>query len=101
VLSWGRRQRRPLLQTAAARRCRGLLPITPKGFQADARHAVAPLLEPASWGFITAPPPLLEELPRFPRGSKDLVMPCQGALGSNSRYWRGLGIKREAAAECC
>ncbi len=40
--------------------------------------------------------PLVEELSRFPKGTKDLVDAFgHGALWLETRYWRGLGIKRD------
>ena len=38
----------------------------------------------------------MEELPRFPKGTKELVDAFgYGALWLETRYWRGLGIKRD------
>ena len=86
----------PAVLQTLRRKVPGLLPITPKGSKLMRAHAVAPLLEAGQLGFHHRAAPLLEELPRFPRGSKDLVDAFgQGALWLESRYWRGLGIKRE------
>jgi hypothetical protein len=56
---------------------------------------VAPLLEAGQVRFHHRAAPLVEELPRFPKGSKDLVDAFgHGALWLEARYWRGLGLKQ-------
>jgi hypothetical protein len=61
-----------------------------------AEGAVAPLLEAGQVRFHHRAAPLVEELPRFPKGTKDLVDAFgHGALWLETRYWRGLGIKRD------
>jgi hypothetical protein len=54
------------------------------------------LLEAGQVRFHPRASQLTEELPRFPKGSKDLVDAFgHGALWLETRYWRGLGIKRD------
>ena len=77
------------------RKVPGLLPITARGSKESRAHAVAPLLEAGQVRFHHRAPPLVEELPRFPKGSKDLVDAFgHGALWLEARYWRGLGLKQ-------
>ena len=85
---------RPVLQLLR-RKVPGLLPITARGSKESRAHAVAPLLEAGQVRFHHRAAPLVEELPRFPKGSKDLVDAFgHGALWLEARYWRGLGLKQ-------
>ena len=53
-----------------------------------------PLLESGQVAFHHRAEPLSEELPRFPKGSKDLTDAfCHGALWLEERYWKGLGVQ--------
>ena len=72
------------------------LPVPARGSKESRAHAVAPLLEAGQVRFHHRAAPLVEELPRFPKGTKDLVDAFgHGALWLETRYWRGLGIKRD------
>jgi hypothetical protein len=86
----------PAVQQTLQRKVPGLLPIPARGSKESRAHAVAPLLEAGQVRFHHRAAPLIEELPRFPKGSKDLVDAFgHGALWLESRYWRGLGLKRD------
>ncbi|WP_259727326.1 terminase [Synechococcus sp. CS-1326] len=86
----------PAVQQTLKRKVPGLLPIPARGSKESRAHAVAPLLEAGQVRFHHRAAPLIEELPRFPKGTKDLVDAFgHGALWLETRYWRGLGIKRD------
>ncbi|MCP9915338.1 terminase [Cyanobium sp. ATX 6F1] len=86
----------PAVQQTLKRKVPGLLPIPARGSKESRAHAVAPLLEAGQVRFHHRAAPLMEELPRFPKGTKDLVDAFgHGALWLETRYWRGLGIKRD------
>ncbi|WP_158218528.1 terminase [Synechococcus sp. 1G10] len=86
----------PAVQQTLKRKVPGLLPIPARGSKESRAHAVAPLLEAGQVRFHHRAAPLVEELPRFPKGTKDLVDAFgHGALWLETRYWRGLGIKRD------
>ena len=85
----------PAVLQLLRRKVPGLLPITARGSKESRAHAVAPLLEAGQVRFHHRAAPLVEELPRFPKGSKDLVDAFgHGALWLEARYWRGLGLKQ-------
>jgi len=85
----------PAVLQTLRRRVRGLLPITAQGSKELRAQAASPLLEAGQVGFHHRSEPLKEELPRFPRGSKDLVDAfVHGALWLETRYWRSLGVQR-------
>jgi hypothetical protein len=85
----------PAVLQLMRRKVPGLLPITARGSKESRAHAVAPLLEAGQVRFHHRAAPLVEELPRFPKGSKDLVDAFgHGALWLEVRYWRGLGLKQ-------
>jgi phage terminase large subunit-like protein len=82
----------PAVLQMLRRRIRGLLPVPPRGSKELRAHAVAPLLEAGQVAFHHRAEPLTEELPRFPKGSKDLTDAfCHGALWLEERYWKALG----------
>ena len=84
----------PAVVQVLRRKIRGLLPIPPRGSKELRAHAVAPLLESGQVAFHHRAEPLSEELPRFPKGSKDLTDAfCHGALWLEERYWKGLGVQ--------
>ena len=86
----------PAVQQTIKRKVPGLLPIPARGSKESRAHAVAPLLEAGQVRFHHRAAALVEELPRFPKGTKDLVDAFgHGALWLENRYWRGLGIKRD------
>ncbi len=86
----------PAVQQTLKRKVPGLLPVPARGSKESRAHAVAPLLEAGQVRFHHRAAPLVEELPRFPKGTKDLVDAFgHGALWLETRYWRGLGIKRD------
>jgi hypothetical protein len=86
----------PAVLQTLKRKVPGLLPITARGSKESRAHSVSPLLEADQVRFHHRAAPLVEELPRFPKGSKDLVDAfCHGALWLETRYWRGLGLKRD------
>ncbi|WP_255093312.1 terminase [Synechococcus sp. J7-Johnson] len=86
----------PAVLQMLRRKVPGLLPIPARGSKTFRAHAVAPLLEAGQVRFHPRASQLTEELPRFPKGSKDLVDAFgHGALWLETRYWRGLGIKRD------
>jgi hypothetical protein len=86
----------PAVQQTLKRKVPGLLPVPARGSKESRAHAVAPLLEAGQVRFHHRAAPLMEELPRFPKGTKDLVDAFgHGALWLETRYWRGLGIKRD------
>ncbi|MCP9820257.1 terminase [Synechococcus sp. Cruz-9H2] len=86
----------PAVQQSLKRKVPGLLPIPARGSKESRAHAVSPLLEAGQVRFHHRAAPLVEELPRFPKGTKDLVDAFgHGALWLETRYWRGLGIKRD------
>ena len=86
----------PAVQQTLKRKVPGLLPVPARGSKESRAHAVAPLLEAGQVRFHHRAAPLVEELLRFPKGTKDLVDAFgHGALWLETRYWRGLGIKRD------
>jgi hypothetical protein len=85
----------PAVLQMLRRKIRGLLPIPARGSKELRAHAVAPLLEAGQVGFHHRAEPLTEELPRFPKGTKDLTDAfCHGALWLEERYWKGLGVQQ-------
>ena len=84
----------PAVLQLLRRKVPGLLPITARGSKESRAHAVAPLLEAGQVRFHHRAAPLVEELPRFPKGSKDLVDAfCHAALWLEGRYWKAQGIQ--------
>jgi phage terminase large subunit-like protein len=85
----------PAVLQMLRRKIRGLLPIPPRGSKELRAHATAPLLEAGQVAFHHRAEPLTEELPRFPKGTKDLTDAfCHGALWLEERYWKGLGVQQ-------
>ncbi|MGB5135407.1 MAG: terminase [Prochlorococcaceae cyanobacterium] len=84
----------PAVIQTLRRKIRGLLPVPARGSKELRAHAVAPLLEAGQVAFHPRAELLVEELPRFPKGTKDLTDAfCHGALWLEERYWKGLGVK--------
>lgn len=84
----------PAVIQSLRRRVSGLLPIPARGSKQARAHATAPLVEAGQIRFHHRADPLIDEMLRFPKGTKDLVDAfCHGALWLETRYWRGLGIK--------
>jgi phage terminase large subunit-like protein len=87
----------PAVLQTLQRKIRGLLPVSPRGSKELRAHAIAPLLEAGQVAFHHRAEPLIEELPRFPKGTKDLTDAfCHGALWLEQRYWKGLGVQQAA-----
>jgi len=87
----------PAVLQTLQRKIRGLLPVPPRGSKELRAHAIAPLLEAGQVAFHHRSEPLIEELPRFPKGTKDLTDAfCHGALWLEQRYWKGLGVQQAA-----
>ena len=85
----------PAVLQMLQRKIRGLLPVPARGSKEMRAHAVAPLLEAGQVAFHSRAEPLTEELPRFPKGSKDVTDAfCHGALWLEERYWKGLGVQQ-------
>ena len=61
----------PAVLQMLRRKIRGLLPIPACGSKELRAHAVAPLLESGQMAFHHRAEPLNEELPRFPKGTKE------------------------------
>jgi predicted phage terminase large subunit-like protein len=86
----------PAVLQTLRRKVPGLLPVPARGSKEARAHAVAPLVEAGQVRFHHRADPLVQEMLRFPKGTKDLVDAfCHGALWLETRYWRGLGIQKE------
>ncbi|MCP9819844.1 terminase [Synechococcus sp. Cruz-9H2] len=85
----------PAVQQTLRRRVAGMLPIPARGSKGARAHAAAPLVEAGQVRFHHRATPLVDEMLRFPKGTKDLVDAfCHGALWLETRYWRGLGVSK-------